>query len=88
MNNQLVKTLAQIIKYLSEEEKQQLERELTSQAEIEATKGNQELSVYQTATPEEWIKAFEEWAESHRNKNFPQLSDEDISRESIYGERA
>lgn len=87
MNNQLVKTLAQIIRSLSEEEKQQLERELTSNGEIEATKSNQELPFYQTATPEEWIKAFEEWAESHRHKNFPQLSDKDISRERIYEKR-
>lgn len=87
MNNQLVKTLAQIIRSLSEEEKQQLERELTSNGAIEAIKDYQELSFCQTATPEEWIKAFEEWAESHRDNNFPQLSDQDISRESIYGER-
>ncbi|NCR41890.1 MAG: hypothetical protein GPJ21_19870 [Microcystis aeruginosa W13-11] len=87
MNNQLVKTLAQIIRALSEEEKQQLERELTSNGAVEAIKSHQELSFCQTATPEEWIKAFEEWAESHRDKNFPQLSDQDISRESIYGER-
>jgi hypothetical protein len=36
---------------------------------------------------QEKAKAFREWAESHKNKNFPHLSDEDISRDSIYGER-
>ena len=56
MNNQLVKTLAQIIRSLSEEEKQQLERELTSNGAIEAIKDYQKLSFCQTATPEEWIK--------------------------------
>jgi hypothetical protein len=44
MNNQLVKTLAQIIRSLSEEEKQQLERELTSNGAIEAIKDYQKLS--------------------------------------------
>ncbi len=42
---------------------------------------------YDTATPEEWSAAFREWVDSHRDLNFPPLSDEAISRESIYGER-
>lgn len=46
-----------------------------------------ERSVDVTATPEERIAAFQAWVESHRNLNFPTLSDEAISRESIYGER-
>ena len=37
-------------------------------------------------TPQERAKAFRAWAESHSRKT-PLLSDEDISRESIYGER-
>lgn len=36
---------------------------------------------------QEKAKAFREWVQSHKNKNFPHLSDEDISRESIYGEK-
>jgi hypothetical protein len=36
---------------------------------------------------QEKAKAFRKWVQSHQNKNFPHLSDEDISRESIYGER-
>jgi hypothetical protein len=42
---------------------------------------------YETATPEEWVTAFTEWVASHRGLNLPSLSDEAISRESIYGER-
>ena len=38
-------------------------------------------------TTEEWLCAFHEWVESHRGLDLPHLSDEDISRESIYGER-
>jgi len=41
---------------------------------------------YKTATTEEWIDAFVDWANSHESKA-PPLSDEAISRESIYRER-
>ncbi|MBD2435470.1 hypothetical protein [Nostoc sp. FACHB-110] len=47
----------------------------------------EEHPFYATATPQEWIAAFQEWVESHRELNLPTLSDEAISRESIYGER-
>ncbi|OCQ92627.1 hypothetical protein BCD64_07670 [Nostoc sp. MBR 210] len=47
-----------------------------------------ERHFYETATPQEWIAAFQEWVESHRELNLPTLSDEDISRESIYGENS
>lgn len=39
-----------------------------------------------TATPEERARAVEEWANKHRS-SAPPLSDEAISRDSIYGER-
>jgi hypothetical protein len=45
-----------------------------------------ERPFYETATPQEWVRAFKEWAASH-DSNSPCLSDEAISRESIYGER-
>ena len=37
--------------------------------------------------PEEWVRKFNAWTESHTALNLPLLSDEDISRESIYRER-
>ncbi len=37
-------------------------------------------------TAEEWLKRFEAWVSSHRTDT-PLLSDEDISRDSIYGNR-
>ncbi|MBD2199614.1 hypothetical protein H6G08_28445 [Calothrix anomala FACHB-343] len=46
-----------------------------------------EQPCYETATPQEWIAAFQKWVESHQDMNLPTLNDEDISRESIYGER-
>ena len=38
---------------------------------------------HETATTEEWIQAFDEWAKSH-DPHTPPLSDEAISRDSIY----
>ena len=42
--------------------------------------------LYQTATTAEWVDAFTTWAGSH-SSDAPPLSDEAISRESIYRER-
>lgn len=36
---------------------------------------------------EERVRVFHEWVESHCDLNLPHFSDEEISRESIYGER-
>ncbi|MBW4528176.1 MAG: hypothetical protein KME18_23830 [Phormidium tanganyikae FI6-MK23] len=46
----------------------------------------QEPPFHATATPEEWGQRFSEWVESRRGLGFPTLSDESISRESIYGD--
>jgi hypothetical protein len=37
-----------------------------------------------TLTPEEWVHDFKAWAHSHDEDNLPLLSDEEISRDSIY----
>ncbi|MEM9274592.1 MAG: hypothetical protein AAGA80_16760 [Cyanobacteria bacterium P01_F01_bin.143] len=47
----------------------------------------EQLSFSETASYEEWSKLFHEWVETHRGKNLPLLSDEAISRKSIYGDR-
>lgn len=38
----------------------------------------------ETATPQQRSRAFREWAESHRGMNLPHLSDDAVSRESMY----
>lgn len=43
-------------------------------------------SFFETASPEERAKAVEEWA-SHQRSAAPPLSDEAISRESVYSDR-
>jgi DNA replication initiation complex subunit (GINS family) len=88
MNTKLLDSLAQIIESLTPEEQSLLQERInlikeSQKAQINST----ERTFYETATPEERAKAFREWVESHRGLNFPHLSDEDISRESIYGER-
>ncbi|PYT27649.1 MAG: hypothetical protein DMG57_17505 [Acidobacteria bacterium] len=40
----------------------------------------------QKTNPEEWARRFHEWAESH-SRTTPLLSEEAISRESIYPDR-
>jgi hypothetical protein len=47
---------------------------------------NQEM-VKKALTPQEKVSAFREWAENFPSKNSVPLSDEAISRESIYAER-
>jgi hypothetical protein len=37
--------------------------------------------------PEEWVRRFRAWTRSHAGDNLPVLSDEAISRESLYGDR-
>lgn len=52
--------------------------------EKEATNGGTSFAL--TATPEEWKKAFLDWVHTERPAHAP-LSDEALSRESIYRER-
>jgi plasmid stability protein len=40
---------------------------------------------WSTKTKEEWIESFNAWMDSH-NPSLPPLTDEDVSRESIYGD--
>jgi len=75
MNVKLVESLVEVVLSLSPEERSLLEEKLkAAPAQTE------------TATPQERAKAFREWAESHP-RNSPCLSDEAISRETIYAER-
>ncbi len=50
---------------------------------LQLMKSKQEQPFYKTATALEWITAFREWAESHR-QDTPLLSDYALSRGGIY----
>lgn len=55
------------------------------QAGLEALRDRLQTS-HQSASPEEWMRKFRAWAHSHATTT-ALLSDEAISRESIYRER-
>lgn len=44
-------------------------------------------SFSETSTHEEWSAEFHQWVDSHRNRNIPVLSDEAMSRGSMYPDR-
>jgi hypothetical protein len=64
----------------SEQVKPQLQILIANLVEI------QEPPFHATATAPEWTRRFTEWVESHQGREYPYLSDEAISRESIYGD--
>jgi hypothetical protein len=44
-------------------------------------------SFYTNSTHEEWSAEFHDWVNSHKGKDIPVLSDEAMSRESMYPDR-
>lgn len=80
MNTKLVESLAEIIQSLTAEEKDLLNQKMNLNNKI------QKRPFYEVASPKERARAFQDWANSHR-LDTPILSDEAISRESIYGDR-
>jgi dihydroorotate dehydrogenase len=69
--------VAKITNRSFDEVKSHLDTMLSSLVEINSSSSN----------TSERAREFREWVESHKNMNLPSLSDEAISRESIYGER-
>jgi hypothetical protein len=81
-----IKTITQVLVKITNRTPEQVKPYLDALLE-QLVQSQQERPFYETATTEEWLVAFREWVDSHRGLNFPSLSDEAISRESIYGER-
>jgi len=52
---------------------------------LQLVKSRAKAPFYETATPDEWVKAFREWANSHK-KDTPLLDDYAVSRAGIYEE--
>lgn len=44
-------------------------------------------SFYETATHEEWSAEFHQWIDSHKEEDIPVLSEQAMSRESMYPDR-
>ncbi|MGI0495577.1 hypothetical protein ACN4EG_27690 [Alkalinema pantanalense CENA528] len=75
-------------KFLQTADTQAAQSSKTDQENSEAIATTQtEAPLYERLSPNDLAQAFLEWAESHRDLHLPHLSDEAISRESIYGER-
>ena len=76
-----------VLKWLNEEE------EFVPESLKEIVQGSEEPepdlenTFSETASYQEWSQAFRAWVESHRGQNLPILSDEAISRESMYPDR-
>ncbi|MBW4599539.1 MAG: hypothetical protein KME29_07960 [Calothrix sp. FI2-JRJ7] len=83
--DRITQTLIQITNLSEEIVKPHLNAMLNELLKLKQAERKRPFS--ETATADEWIAAFDEWVNCHRGLNFPMLSDEDISRESIYGER-
>lgn len=79
MNTKLVESIAQIISALTQEEQILLN-------ELYFVPHSEKSNFHETTTSTEWIKELKQWAKT-RSQNTVNLSDEAISRESIYGER-
>jgi hypothetical protein len=75
---QIAQTLAQITNLSEETVKPHLDAML-----LQLVKSKIERPFYETATPDEWVKAFREWADSHR-RDTPLLDDYAVSRAGIY----
>ena len=80
----IVGALSKITSRSPEEIKPQLEKFLSQLSQTPAIPENH---FFETATDEEWISAFFSWSESHKDKNLPVLSEEAMSRESMYPDR-
>ncbi|QLE58047.1 hypothetical protein [Nostoc sp. TCL26-01] len=85
-NSEEIKTITLLLAKISNRSPSEIKPHLDTMLK-RLVQSERERSFYETATPAEWSAAFTEWVESHRGLNLPILSDEAISRESIYGER-
>lgn len=84
-NKEDIETITQILAKITNRTQEQIKPHID--AMLERLVEPQERPFYEIATPEEWSGAFREWVDSHRDLNLPHLSDEAISRESIYADR-
>jgi hypothetical protein len=79
-----IKTITQVLVKITNRTPEQLKPYLDALLE-RLVQSQQERPFYETATPEEWSRAFRAWADSHE-RNTPLLSDYAVSRESMYDE--
>ncbi|BAU14513.1 hypothetical protein LEP3755_50610 [Leptolyngbya sp. NIES-3755] len=76
----MMKILSKLTRLPSEQIKPRLESLLTSLLDLQTTQSDSQED------SERWTQRFTDWVEGHRSLELPSLSDEAISRESIYGD--
>jgi hypothetical protein len=81
-----IETITRLLAKISNRSPEEIKPHLDTMLE-QLVKPENERPFYETATPQEWVVAFQRWVETHRGLNLPTLSDEAISRDSIYEER-
>lgn len=81
---EVIGVLVKITSRSPEEIKPKLEKFLS---ELRQTPAIPENHFFETATDDEWITAFLSWSISHKDKDLPVLSEEAMSRESMYPDR-
>lgn len=83
---QVVGALSKITSRPPEEIKPYL-NELLDRLSLKKESDNMSVSFYATSTHEEWSVEFHRWVDSHKGEDIPVLSDEAMSRESMYPDR-
>ena len=77
-----IETITQVLAKITSLTHEQIKPHLDAMLD-RLVKPQQERLFYETATAQEWVEAFQDWAESH-DRNIPLLSDYAVSRESMY----
>ncbi len=76
----VTRLLSKLTRLPSEQIKPRLLTWLTTLLDVQVTRPEAQL------TSETWTQQFSTWVEGHRGLGLPSLSDEAISRDSIYGD--
>jgi hypothetical protein len=86
-NQELDKAIGALVKITNrspEEIKLHLEKFL---AQLSQNPTNLKNHFFETATDDEWVSALFSWSQSHKSQKLPVLSEEAMSRESMYPDR-
>ncbi len=81
-HSQDIETITRLLAKISNRSPLEIKPHLNTMLE-QLVQPSRERPFYETATAEEWITAFQEWAASHRH-DAPPLSDYAVSRSSMY----
>ncbi len=74
--------------YREEAQKRGLPVEMiVAQAVVAAKPRSSHVDDLDEMSPQDWMRRYKEWAEGPAHQNLPVLSDEAMSRESIYEDR-